>query len=77
MNRVIFQIGVRVPDRELQTVEDVVEWFRAEQARQIEALVQGITEIVAAYSDDWAYVDAVNDGPESQDPPDERQFRLN
>lgn len=66
MKKDIFRIGVRVPDHELQTIEDVVQWFRTEQARQIEALVQGITEIVTAYSDDWAYVDAVNDGPEDQ-----------
>jgi len=77
MKKDIFRIGVRVPDHELQTIEDVVQWFRTEQARQIEALVQGITEIVTAYSDDWAYVDAVNDGPEDQNPTAGRQFRLN
>ena len=77
MKKDIFRIGVRVPDRELQTIEDVVQWFRTEQARQIEALVQGITEIVTAYSEDWAYVDAVNDGPEDQNPTAGRQFRLN
>jgi hypothetical protein len=48
-----------------------------EQARQIGALVQGVADIVAADSGDWAYVGAVNDGVEHGNLPAKGQFRLN
>jgi hypothetical protein len=47
MSKIIFQTGVRVPDRDLQTIEEVVEWFRAEQERVLNALNEGIAELVA------------------------------
>jgi hypothetical protein len=45
-----------------------------EQARQIGALVQGVADIVAADSGDWAYVGAVNDGVEHGNLPAKGHF---